>query len=319
MDRVNSSNTSDLGGRPEGLPTFAVITITLQLITMVAIVSGNLLVLIAVLKFKTLQDITGIFVANLAIADLIIGLSHPFQVAFFFFPEMERNKIACLLRFEIIIFACNASIHSLVCTVVDRFIVISYPLRYHDIMSRKIVLGLVIGIWTFDTCCAFIPFFANNWEMSPFCLYELVMDKYFRAFNHIGGLFFALLMFLMYVQIYSIARKHQRQIQNENLQYMGDPNIRGTKQMNTVVAIVVLFFHISWLPFFFIELTMLELEDVTEVKVLVANFLVFLGVINSVVNPIVYAWKNKQYRRAFQKLLGLKVRRDDIDTIQSIA
>jgi hypothetical protein len=301
------------------LPTSAIITMTLQLLSMVAIIIGNILVLVAILKFRSLQDITGIFVANLALADLIIGVTQPFQVAFFLFPEMERNKIACILRFEIILFACNASIYSLVCTVVDRFVAIAYPLRYPNIMTRKIAFGLVLGIWIFDFCCAFIPFSENDFEKSPFCLYELVMNKYFRLWNHTCGIIFALVMCLIYVKIYLIVKKHMRQIQIEATLYTEDPTVRRTKQTNTVVAIVVLFFHISWLPFFIIELTMLEVSQVTQDKVLVANFLVFLGVMNSIVNPIVYAWKNKQYRRAFQKLLGLKIHNDEMSTVQSIA
>ncbi|XP_045157482.2 tyramine receptor 1-like [Mercenaria mercenaria] len=314
------SNVSDSAADSgQKLSTFAVVTILLQLTTMVAIVSGNTLVLVAIVRFRTLQDITGIFVANLALADLIIGLTQPFQVAFFFFPELEKNKIACLLRFQIILFACNASIYSLVCTVVDRYVAIAYPLRYPSIMTTKVAFGLVLGIWVLDICCAVIPFTENNWDTSPFCLYELVLNKYFRFWNHFGGLMFALLMFLIYIRIYFIVKKHLRQIRNEAVFHTGDQNIRGTKQMNTVVAIVVLFFHISWLPFFIIELTMFEIEHVTQTKVLVANFLVFLGVMNSIVNPIVYAWKNKQYRRAFQKLLGLKVSRNEVDSIETIA
>ena len=299
------------------LPTSAIVTMTLQLMSMVAIVTGNVLVLVAILKFRSLQDITGIFVANLALADLIIGITQPFQVAFFLFPEMERNKIACILRFEIILFACNASIYSLVCTVVDRFVAIAFPLRYPNIMTKKLALGLVSGIWIFDLCCAFIPFTENDFDKSPFCLYELVMNKYFRFWNHTCGIIFALIMFLIYIKIYLIVRNHMRQIQTEASLYANNLTFGRAKQMNNLVALVVLFFHISWLPFFIIELTMLETEQVTKDKVLIANFLVFLGVMNSIVNPIVYAWKNKQYRMAFQKLLGLKINRDDINTVQS--
>ncbi|KAL4237842.1 Histamine H2 receptor [Mactra antiquata] len=291
----------------QGIPVFGQVMIALQLVCMVAIVSGNTLVLTAIFKFKSLQDVTSIFVANLAVADLITGLSLPFQVSFFFYPDLETNKIACLLRFEIISFACNASILSLACTVIDRFVAISFPLRYSQIMTKKVALCLVITIWAIDMLTAFIPTFtANNFDISPFCLYELVMDKNFRCANFVSGLVFAFIMFIMYVRIYVIVRQHEIRIQNEIGNYMRHLSIRAGRQMNSIVAIVVIFFHLSWLPFFIIQLTMLNFQDVTKSKVLISNFLVFLGILNSIVNPIIYAWKNKHYRRAFKKLLGMK-------------
>lgn len=302
----------------QGLPLFAVVTITLMIIAMLFIMAGNLLVLTAILRFQTLQNITGIFVANLAFADLITGLQHPFQIAFFFFPDIERNKCACLLRYGIILFACNASTFSLVCTVVDRYIAIAFPLRYPNIMTKDIAYGLVIAIWAIDVCVLLPMFTVNNWETAPFCLYEFVMDKYYRACIHLSTLLFGLCMFCIYVRIFLIVRKHMRQIQNEAFPFQLGQMTQGAKQMNTVVSIVVLLFHIAWLPFCIIELTMLEVENITKEKVQIANFLVFLGVLNSVVNPIVYAWKNKQYRRAFKKLLGLKAMSEDSDVVTYI-
>ena len=177
---------------------------------------------------------------------------------------------------------------------------------------------MVAAIWVVDALFQSIPLFGvNNFDSSPMCLYEQVMDKWYRICNFTSGLFLAFGMLLVYIKIYFVVKKHVTQIVTDV------PQIDAIRvqqkrhvQMNRVIPIVVIFFHISWLPFFFIQMTMLEPAGVTHHKVLVANFLVFLGIMNSVVNPVVYAWRNTQYRRAFKKLLG---RPGEIEEVTVIA
>ena len=297
----------------DDLPLPAKLTVAFQMIVMVVIVSGNVLVLVAVIRFRHLRDITGIFVANLATADLVTGLSLPFQMAFFYHPHMERNKVTCLLRYEVMSFACNASAYSLLCTVLDRYIAIAHPFKYVRIMTEKVAYILIAIIWAVDLFVSLIPLFgANNWETAPMCLYEIVIDKYFRLFNSIHQMAIALFISLVYVKIFLIVRSQLRRIEAESVFNTGDTTNRPSKQMNRVVGMVVLCFQVSWMPFFIVQLMLIE--DVTVTKVLVANFLVFLGILNSTMNPVLYAWKNKQFRHAFKNLLCFPLDIEDNET-----
>ena len=299
------------------LPLFAKFTVAFQIIVMVVIIGGNVLVLAAVFRFKHLRDITGIFVANLATADLITGLSLPFQMAFFYNPHLEKNKIACLFRYEIISFACNASAYSLMCTVADRYIAIAYPFAYVRIMTEKVSYTLIAIIWILDLIISLIPMYgANSFDTSPMCLYEMVIDKRFRLFNSVHQIILAVLIFLAYIRIFLIVRAQLHRIQTEAVFNTGDTTNRPAKKMNRVVGMVVLCFQISWLPFFIVQLTLIN--DVTQTKVLVANFLVFLGILNSTVNPFIYAWKNKQFRRAFKKLIWVSAEAEESQTAVTI-
>ena len=133
------------------------LVMSLQLVLMVAILVGNTLVIVTLYKIKALRDITGIFVGNLAVADLIIGLTLPYEMMFFVFPSLARNKNACLSRFSMVCFSCNASLYSLVCTVVDRYIAIVYPPRYTDILTRYTAYKMVTLIWMIDLTVTILP------------------------------------------------------------------------------------------------------------------------------------------------------------------
>ena len=313
--QLNKTTLSDRHGNE--MPLFAKLTIAFQMIIMVVIVVGNVLVLVAVVRYKHLRDITGLFVANLATADLVTGLSLPFQMAFFYHPHLERNKFACLLRYQVISFSCNASAYSLLCTVLDRYIAIAHPFKYVRIMTNKVAYTLIGIIWLVDLLISLIPLFgAHNWEIAPMCLYEIVISKYFRCFNVLHQIAISLIIFLIYFKIFLIVRSQLRRIHMESVFNIGDTTSRPSKQMNRVIGMVVLCFQISWLPFFIVQLMLLE--DLTQTKVLVANFLVFLGILNSTINPFIYSWKNRQFRQAFRKLLCFHLEVDEIETTISV-
>ena len=318
FDVTTNANRTSVNPTNEDLPLFAKLTVAFQIVVMIVIVAGNGLVLVAVFRFRRLRDITGIFVANLATADLITGLSLPFQMAFFFHPEMERDRITCLLRYTVISFACNASAYSLLCTVIDRYIAIAHPFEYVRIMTEKFAYFLIVIIWIIDLVISLIPLFgAHNWETAPMCLYEIVIDKYFRLFNSVHHMIIAFIISFIYLRIFFIVRSQLRRIAAEAVFNTGDTTNRPSKQMNRIVGMVVLCFQVSWMPFFIIQLMLIE--EVTVTKVLIANFLVFLGILNSTMNPFLYAWKNKMFRHAFRKLLRFPVDRHDTEMTLTVS
>lgn len=80
----NSSFSSSDVAVSTRISVFAIVMVSFQIVLLILIIAGNVLVLVAIHKIRALRDITGIFVGNLALADLIIGITLPFQVLFFF-------------------------------------------------------------------------------------------------------------------------------------------------------------------------------------------------------------------------------------------
>ena len=74
--QMNSSASEDLFHFPPSLRTFFII---LYLLTSLVAVSGNFLVIYLVI-FRRMKTVTNMFIANLALADVIIGMfAIPFQ------------------------------------------------------------------------------------------------------------------------------------------------------------------------------------------------------------------------------------------------
>lgn len=89
---------------------------------MVLILSGNTLTILAVTLSRRLSClVSNQFVLNLAISDLMVGLTLPYHLVFYLDAEFGKIKWSCLMRFILIILACLASIYNIIAIAVDRY------------------------------------------------------------------------------------------------------------------------------------------------------------------------------------------------------
>ncbi|XP_069053724.1 5-hydroxytryptamine receptor 1F isoform X2 [Lepisosteus oculatus] len=74
------------------------------------------------------------------------------------------------------------------------------------------------------------------------------------------------------------------------------------KKAATTLGLILGAFVICWLPFFLKEL-IVNVCSVCSVSLEVADFLTWLGYLNSLINPLIYTIFNEDFKKAFQKLI----------------
>lgn len=89
---------------------------------MLLIVSGNTLTILAVTLSRRLSSlVSNQFVLNLAVSDLMVGLTLPYHLVFYLDDDFGKVKWTCLMRFILIVLACLASIYNIIAIAVDRY------------------------------------------------------------------------------------------------------------------------------------------------------------------------------------------------------
>ncbi|KAF3848476.1 hypothetical protein F7725_014973, partial [Dissostichus mawsoni] len=171
---------------PQATAAFAIAITSMMLLTIV----GNILVIIAVLTSRSLKGPQNLFLVSLAAADILVAtLIIPFSLA---------NELQGYWAFS--------SVWSL-----DRYLSISRPVTYGAKRTPTRIKAAIIIVWLISAVISFPPLLSLDKSKGGEEVCELNNERWYILYSTIGS-FFApcVIMILVYVRIYQIAKQHTR-------------------------------------------------------------------------------------------------------------
>ena len=131
-------------------------------------VFGNGLVIFVIAQKRKMQTVTNIFIANLALADVIIGL---FSVPFQFQPALHQRwdlpEFLCKIAPSFKTLSVSVSVFTLTVISIDRYVAVLYPLKA-GFSNKTAILGLAF-IWIIGI--------ASSFPEGLFYTFQYVYDK----------------------------------------------------------------------------------------------------------------------------------------------
>ncbi|XP_040907126.1 beta-2 adrenergic receptor-like isoform X2 [Toxotes jaculatrix] len=161
----NSSLDSNLSGSSleHSNPVVVLLGVAMALLIL-AIVFGNVLVITAILRFQRLQTVTNLFIASLAVADLIMGLVVvPFSSSNILLNRWQFGNSMCQFWTATDVLCVTASIETLCVIALDRYLAITSPLRYPVLLTRGRALVVILGVWAVASFISFLPIYREWW------------------------------------------------------------------------------------------------------------------------------------------------------------
>lgn len=160
-------NTSSTPGAPEYSDAELVLLGVAMAVLVVAIVFGNVLVITAILRFRRLQTITNLFIASLAVADLIMGVAVvPFGSTYILLGAWQFGNFMCEFWTATDVLCVTASIETLCVIALDRYLAIISPLRYPSLLTRGRAFAVILGVWIVASLISFLPIHLKLWVSS---------------------------------------------------------------------------------------------------------------------------------------------------------
>lgn len=277
--------------------SYKIVSSTLIFAIMVLAIFGNSLVVTAFRKYHKLRTVTNYFVISLAIADILISsISMPIWAAHIVTgPDPNWEKINPLGKviwtFSDII--CGlASIFNLTCISIERYICISSPLRYYQRLGSQKVQIVILCIWLFAFVLAGARVVFKD------------TDYIFEIMYTVVGFFIPLvIMTVMYSMIFRVACKQAKKIDiplnGRTKKFRLRKEIKAAKTLGIVISA----FFVCWSPFFVLNFLAIcpTCYDFIRTDVIIAAK--WFHYINSVLNPLIYARMNKEFRDAFTRIL----------------
>ncbi|KAL9965698.1 hypothetical protein ACROYT_G029536 [Oculina patagonica] len=141
-------------------------------ITIIGVI-GNVLTLFVIIRYEPLRDVTGMFLANLAIADLLQSiLGMPLIATSAFRHQWIFGETLCTISGLTNSLFCITSVLTLTAVSVDRWLAIVYPLNYRSwltVVRARIVLTY---IWLQALFVASLP--VLGWSRYAYLPYEFI-------------------------------------------------------------------------------------------------------------------------------------------------
>ncbi|XP_070476863.1 neuropeptide FF receptor 1 [Equus przewalskii] len=302
-------------------PVAAMFIVAYVLIFLLCMV-GNALVCFIVLKNRHMRTVTNMFILNLAVSDLLVGIfCMPTTLVDNLITGWPFDNATCKMSGLVQGMSVSASVFTLVAIAVERFRCIVHPFREKLTLREALVTIAVIWALALLIMCPsavtltvtreehhFMVDARNRsyplyscWEAWP----EKGMRKVYTTvlFSHIYLAPLALIV-VMYARI---ARKLFQASGPGRAGGAAAEGARGARRRARVVhmlVMVALFFTLSWLPLWAL-LLLIDYGHLSEpqlhlVTVYAFPFAHWLAFFNSSANPIIYGYFNENFRRGFQ-------------------
>uniref|UniRef100_A0A5K3EWH2 G_PROTEIN_RECEP_F1_2 domain-containing protein n=1 Tax=Mesocestoides corti TaxID=53468 RepID=A0A5K3EWH2_MESCO len=267
---------------------------------------GNTIVILVILRFKSMQSITNLFIVNLAVSDLLMSLvAAPFTPIAAFFDSWVLPQIL----FYVSTLTSTA-------IAVDRYLVIVHP--FFSKMRNWMCGTIIATIWAISTLICLPLAIHQKITVDParnvtICTESWPQGESRRIFSILSFVFQFVVPSVVISFCYFYVSRHLR---NRLQQKLGsrlrnaqkqDLEARRHSRTNRMLIAMVVVFAICWIPlnglwiYFDIKSTDPEFSLPYFDEVFVPCHIFAMS--SAVSNPLLYAWLSETFRRNFQSLV----------------
>lgn len=327
---------------PSSLPSIGMIFISLLLLIVIfGTVVGNVLVCVAVCLVRKLRRPSNYLIVSLAVSDLCVAvLVMPAALLYEVMGRWAFGIILCDIWVAFDVLSCTASILNLCAISLDRYWAITKPLEYGVKRTPRRMIVSVALVWLGAACISLPPLLilGNKHSDDNGDLICIVSQNFkYQIYATLGSFYIPLsVMLFVYYQIFRAARRivmdekrattHLEHHSNENEKILKAQNgptnglskrkkkqnrLANERKASTTLGIIMSAFIVCWLPFFILALVRPFLKEHVLIKTLSPIFL-WLGYLNSMLNPIIYATLNKDFRMPFREMLCFRCSRMNV-------
>ena len=255
----------------------------------------NIITIYAIRKASSLPKTLRTHMLSLAVSDVGVGLfAQPFYTSLLV-RLLQQNHLGC--NYYLVLNVCGyffsfGSFLGVVAVSVDRFLAVHLHLRYQELVTFKRVVVEVMAIWTVST---FLSFFILWGTIS-------LRDFIVSATAAIGFT----LMFVVYIRMYLIIRRHKNQIRSMLVQDVPQAaemtNFAGLIKSTVGVFYVCLVFLACYLPYL-ICIAVIKINGTSTTLKKFHLFALTVVFLNSSLNPVIYCWKMRHIQHAIMEIL----------------
>lgn len=299
--QVNGTETK---GHIHHMAWLRFLRIALMCVLVVLTLVGNSLVLACIRKINEMKSVTGMFLANLAISDLGVGMiCLPIAIAASVDETLLTRRSICNMDgFSLVLFFIT-SIQTLCAIGVQKYIAVVYAMRVT--ITRKRALLIIASIWILSIVLASGPllgwsryvYILGRHQCSTPAPDDSLTLSHMLMLLSFGYIIPVFTMLFCYSRLYCTTRSHLRRLR---VTAIADSVTMTESDLINTLVLVLLTFILCWLPF-----VVYISYGITKrpIPYYLPTIAFLFGYGNSTLNPIIYGIRHKSFRNAFREII----------------
>lgn len=291
----SSSLSNDANDSAHDADVMRVLLAVANVIIIVLGIAGNGLV-IWIAGFKITKTVNSVWYLSLAVSDFLFCAFMPFSTVFSVMGYWVFGKFMCKFVSFILFFNMFSSIFLLVIISMDRCAVVMFPVWAQNMRTIRRALMMVLLAWFFSALLSIQPAIHRDTDtdenFKQICFYNYMNDMEHSVAvlcRFTFGFAIPLLIIIgCYVPIMLKLKNNQM--------------AKSNKPFRVMTALIATFF-ISWIPYHFFNLLEITVKDASIIGP-GQTFGVTLASANSFMNPLLYAFMGKEFKRKCSALVS---------------
>ena len=258
--------------------------------------ASNSLMIAAFIRYPSLRTKTNILLINLSIIDCMAGIVN-LSVPLVHYVVAD-DGIITKVYFFLLGVSSFGEVTALLLIGGERYLHVAHPLKYSSLVTLKRIIKVLLGSWT--VLLLMVTIISLNSEN--------IADKFLNHSGDIIPLIMSiwvqvLIISTLYSATYLYVRKHFHRVHPHGIPVNMSYRYRLFKMTTIIVSVYMISIGPSLVSGTLVAVKVLEPKEYLTYCLDISR--VFFT-IQTWINPMIYAWKNKQLRVAFRKLLRLQ-------------
>ncbi|XP_041478595.1 galanin receptor 2a-like [Lytechinus variegatus] len=285
----------------------------LQLILAIAGIVGNFLVMLVLFRVKRKLCSTDTLIAGLAVADFLTSVFIIPHARVETVPQSIAAQLYCrIIQSNSLMWtSICASIFTLTTISIERLMAVRYPFTFQRFFTPRTTALIICSIWLIAFLINTVSFYVH-YVVDGKCAFGFSTP----SFQKFIGVFYFIAEYLVPVFIMILAHvltirtlRERAQVRLHSSEHQSQrPNnrlLQARRRVIEMLFIVVVIFIICWTPdqFGFLAFTV-GIIDFSHFNSPIYRSFVVLAFVNSCANPVIYAARNPNFRKALKELCG---------------
>ncbi|XP_038118320.1 dopamine D2-like receptor isoform X2 [Culex quinquefasciatus] len=200
---------------------------------------GNVLVILAVCRERTLQTVTNYFIVSLALADLLVAVVvMPFAVYVLVNGAWTLPNFVCDFYIAMDVICSTSSIFNLVAISIDRYIAVTQPIKYAKHKNSRRVCLTILLVWAISAAIGSpIVLGLNNTpdRVPDLCVFY---NSDFIVYSSLSSFYIpCIIMVFLYWNIFKALRKRAKKQRAARKPHISEITAGGSLMENTVAKL----------------------------------------------------------------------------------